>query len=592
MKGNRAGLLYFTAAASLLMAYICNRSTLLYETLKGDPIEKLNTTMNGVFTVITKQPFLIGTDKHSMTAGIIGIVAVWLFYLYKAFDAKNMMPGKEHGSAEWATAKDALNYADKNEEKNIILSKTERLSMNSRMENPEYDRNKNVLVIGGSGSGKTRFYVKPNLMQLHSSYVITDPKGTLIVETGKMFVDAQYDLRVFNTINFTKSMHYNPLAYIKSEKDILKLVNVIIVNTKGEGEKSGEDFWVKAERLFYQAIIGYLYYEAPESDRNMPTLIDMLELSEVKEDDEDFKSPLDILFDELEEKDPTCFPVKQYKKFKLAAGKTLKSILISCAARLAPFDIQELREITSYDELHLDEIGDRKTAFFVIMSDTDNTFSFLIAMMFYQMFNLLCDKADDEYGGRLPFHVRCMLDEFANIGKIPNFEKLISTIRSREISSSIILQSQSQIQSIYKDDAETIVDCCDTLLFLGGKSTKTNESISKMVGKTTIDNININESKGENGSYSLNSQILGRDLIDPAEVGRLKRSQCLVLITGEKPFKSEKYDITTHPRYKMLSDADKANAFDVTAKAEAETFLKSVVEVEEVEDLSELNALA
>ncbi|MEG0570364.1 MAG: type IV secretory system conjugative DNA transfer family protein, partial [Oscillospiraceae bacterium] len=509
------------------------------------------------------------------------------------FGAKKYMHGVEHGSAEWGTKKDIQPYIDKNENNNIILSATESLSMNSRMSDTEYDRNKNVLVIGGSGSGKTRFFVKPNLMQLHSSYVMTDPKGTLIVETGSMFAKANYEIRALNTINFKKSMHYNPLIYIKSEKDILKLVNVIIVNTKGEGDKSGEDFWVKAEKLFYQAIIGYLYYEAPESDRNIPTLIDMLEYCEVKEDDENYKNAIDILFEELEEKGPKNFAVKQYKKFKLAAGKTLKSILISCAARLAPFDIQEVRELMSYDELQLDEIGDRKTAFYVIMSDTDNTFSFLIAMMFYQMFNLLCDKADDEYGGRLPFHVRCMLDEFANIGKIPNFEKLISTIRSREISASIVLQSQSQIQSIYKDDAETIIDCCDTLLFLGGKSTKTNKSMSEMIGKTTIDNININESKGQTGSYSMNNQVLGRDLVDPSEVGRLKRSECLIMITGEKPFRSKKYNIKKHKNYQELSDFDKKNAFDITQREStiAEHFLGSIEEIQEVNNLSELNTL-
>jgi len=530
-----------------------------------------------------------------MIAGLIGFCLMWLIFLYNIFGAKNYMHGKEHGSAAWGTSRDIAKFIDKNSENNIILSATESLTMSSRMEDKEAERNKNVIVIGGSGSGKTRFFVKPNLMQLHSSYVMTDPKGTLIVDSGSMFLKAGYELRALNTINFNKSMHYNPLVYVKSEKDILKLVNVIIVNTKGEGDKSGEDFWVKAERLFYQALIAYLYYEAPENERNIPTLIDMVELCEVRENDEEFKNPIDIMFDELEEKDPQHFAVKQYKKFKLAAGKTTKSILISCAARLAPFDIKEVRELMSYDELQLDEIGDRKTAFYVIMSDTDNTFSFIIAMMFYQMFNLLCDKADDEYGGMLPFHVRCMLDEFANIGKIPNFEKLISTIRSREISASVILQSQSQLQSIYKDDAETIIDCCDTLLFLGGKSTKTNKNMSEMIGKTTIDNTNINESKGQTGSYSLNNQILGRDLIDASEVGRLKRSECLVMITGEKPFRSKKYNIEKHVRYNQLADFDKANNFDITkmAEREAEEFLDNVDEVMEVEaeSLSELNAL-
>ncbi|MEG3006120.1 MAG: type IV secretory system conjugative DNA transfer family protein [Oscillospiraceae bacterium] len=587
------GLMIFSSIVSLLAFYFFNRATVLYQRLDGNILERTSAAIDNLMPSITEKIFYVSLEKASMITGLIGFSIIWLIFIYNVFGAKKYMHGVEHGSAEWGTKKDIQPYIDKNENNNIILSATESLSMNSRMSDTEYDRNKNVLVIGGSGSGKTRFFVKPNLMQLHSSYVMTDPKGTLIVETGSMFAKANYEIRALNTINFKKSMHYNPLIYIKSEKDILKLVNVIIVNTKGEGDKSGEDFWVKAEKLFYQAIIGYLYYEAPESDRNIPTLIDMLEYCEVKEDDENYKNAIDILFEELEEKGPKNFAVKQYKKFKLAAGKTLKSILISCAARLAPFDIQEVRELMSYDELQLDEIGDRKTAFYVIMSDTDNTFSFLIAMMFYQMFNLLCDKADDEYGGRLPFHVRCMLDEFANIGKIPNFEKLISTIRSREISASIVLQSQSQIQSIYKDDAETIIDCCDTLLFLGGKSTKTNKSMSEMIGKTTIDNININESKGQTGSYSMNNQVLGRDLVDPSEVGRLKRSECLIMITGEKPFRSKKYNIKKHKNYQELSDFDKKNAFDITQREStiAEHFLGSIEEIQEVNNLSELNTL-
>lgn len=588
MKENDKSKLFFAAAVSGLTFYLFNRAAGVYLTLDGDPIQRILDVTDKIFPELSKHPFKLVFDKNALIAGGVGALVPPLVYLYNLGGRNNFLVGKEHGSAEWGTRRDIVPYIDKNDENNIILSKTEKMSMSSRMPNPEYDRNKNILVIGGSGSGKTRFFVKPNLMQLHSSYVVTDPKGTLIVETGSMFEKAGYSIKALNTINFKKSMHYNPLAYIRSEKDILKLVNVIIVNTKGEGDKSGEDFWVKAEKLFYQAVIGYLYYEAPMEERNIPTLIDLLELSQVKEDDEDFQSPLDIMFAELEEKNPTSFAVKQYKKFKLAAGKTAKSILISCAARLAPFDIEEVRELMSYDELDLDEVGDRKTAFFVIMSDTDTTFSFIIAMMFYQMFNLLCDKADDEYGGRLPYHVRCMLDEFANIGKIPNFEKLISTIRSREISASIILQSQSQIQSIYKDDAETIVDCCDSLLFLGGKSTKTNKSISEMIGKTTIDNTNISESKGQTGSWSINAQILGRDLIDPSEVGKLKRSQCLVLITGEKPFKSKKYDIKSHSRYNQLGDSnnpDDTRNFDITKRAEREskTFLDDVEEIQDVQ---------
>lgn len=582
----------FTAIVSLFTAYLFNRVTTVYQSIDGNILEKTTTTMDTLFPSIKSNIFYISNDKNSLIATLIGLIIVWLIYLYNVFGKKNYMHGIEHGSAKWGDKKDIQKFIDKDFDNNIILSQTESLSMNGRMKDKEAERNKNVILMGGSGSGKTRFYVKPNLMQLHSSYVVTDPKGTLIVETGKMFIESGYELRALNTINFSKSLHYNPLSYIRSEKDILKLVNVIIVNTKGEGDKSGEDFWVKAERLFYQALIGYLYYEAPESERNIPTLIDMIELCEVKEDDENFKNPMDIMFDDLEKKDPQNFAVKQYKKFKLAAGKTAKSILISCAARLAPFDIKEVRELMTYDELLLDEIGDRKTVFYVIMSDTDNTFSFIISMMFYQMFNLLCDKADDVYGGRLPFHVRNMLDEFANIGKIPNFEKLISTIRSREISASIILQSQSQLQSIYKDDAETIIDCCDTLLFLGGKSTKTTKSISEMIGKATIDDTNVNETKGQSGSYSLNNQKLGRDLIDSSEVGRLKRAECIVQISGEKPFRSKKYDITKHKRYNLLADYDKANSFDITkiSEVEGEKFINNIDIVEEI-NLSELNAL-
>lgn len=595
----------FTSILSLIAFYTTNRAIELYQKATGNILEKMINAIDTTIPGISKTPFHIGTDKTSLIAGSIGFGVIWLIFLYNVFGSKTFMHGIEHGSAKWGTKKDIKPFIDKNEDNNIILSASEKLSMNSRMPNPEHERNKNVVVIGGSGSGKSRFFVKPNLMQLHSSYVITDPKGTIVTETGTMFKNAGYDIKTLNTINFSKSMHYNPLAYIKSEKDILKLVNVIIVNTKGEGDKSGEDFWVKAERLLYQAIIGYLYYEAPLYERTIPMVLEMIGLCEVREDDEEFQNPIDIMFEELEERNPESFAVKQYRYYKLAAGKTAKSILISCAARLAPFDIKEVKEILSYDELQLDEIGDRKTAFYVIMSDTDNTFSFLIAMMFYQMFNLLCDKADDVCGGRLPFHVRCMLDEFANIGKIPNFEKLISTIRSREISASIILQSQSQLQAIYKDDAETIIDCCDSLVFLGGKSTKTNENMSKMIGKTTIDNMNVNESKGQTGSYSMNYQILGRDLIDASEVGRLKRTECLVMITGEKPFKSKKYDIKIHPRYKELSDHDKANSFDITKQEDdlAETFMDSITEIEEIAlttqdekegnggSLEELNAL-
>ena len=434
--------------------------------------------------------------------------------------------------------------------------------MSNRPKNPKYARNKNILVIGGSGSGKTRFFVKPNLMQLHSSYVVTDPKGTLILETGSLLVRAGYKVKVLNTINFKKSMHYNPFAYLRSEKDILKLTNTIIANTKGDGEKSSEDFWVKAERLLYCALIGYIWYEAPEEEKNFITLLEMINASEAREDDEEFQSPVDLMFSRLEEKEPDHFAVKQYKKYKLAAGKTAKSILISCGARLAPFDIKELRDLMEYDDLELDTLGDRKTALFLIMSDTDTTFNFVIAMLQSQLFNLLCDKADDEYGGRLPVHVRCILDEFANIGQIPNFDKLIATIRSREISASIILQSQSQLKAIYKDAAEIISDNCDCTLFLSGRG-KNAKEIAEVLGKETIDSYNQSENRGAQTSHGLNYQKLGKELMSQDEIATMDGGKCILQVRGVRPFFSEKYDITRHPRYQYLSDADKKNTFDV-----------------------------
>ena len=435
--------------------------------------------------------------------------------------------------------------------------------MSNRPKNPKYARNKNVLVIGGSGSGKTRFFVKPNLMQLHSSYVVTDPKGSLLVECGQLLQRANYKLKVLNTINFSKSMKYNPFSYIRSEKDILKLVNTIIANTKGDGEKSGEDFWIKAERLYYTALIGYIWYEAPENEKNFTTLLDMINASEAREDDEDFQNPVDLMFERLAEKDPDHFAVKQYAKYKLAAGKTAKSILISCGARLAPFDIRELRELMETDEMELDTIGDRKTALFVIISDTDDTFNFVVSILYTQLFNLLCDKADDLYGGRLPVHVRCLLDEFANIGQIPKFEKLIATIRSREISASIILQSQSQLKAIYKDNADTIVGNCDSTLFLGGKEKTTLKEISEILGKETIDSFNTGENRGREISHSLNYQKLGKELMTQDEIAVMDGGKCILQLRGVRPFFSDKYDITKHPRYKYLSDYDKKNAFDI-----------------------------
>ena len=495
--------------------------------------------------------------------GIAGAVIVRLIIYVKGKNAKKYRKGMEYGSARWGTAEDIKPYTDPVFENNIPLTQTERLTMNSRPKQPKYARNKNILVIGGSGSGKTRFFVKPSLMQMHSSYVVTDPKGTVLIECGKLLQRGGYRIKVLNTINFKKSMKYNPFAYLRSEKDILKLVNTIIANTKGDGEKSGEDFWVKAEKLYYTALIGYIWYEAPDEEKNFTTLLEMINASEAREDDEDFQNPVDLMFERLEEKDPEHFAVKQYKKYKLAAGKTAKSILISCGARLAPFDIKELRELMETDEMELDTIGDRKTALFVIISDTDDTFNFVVSILYTQLFNLLCDKADDEYGGRLPVHVRCLLDEFANIGQIPKFEKLIATIRSREISASIILQSQSQLKAIYKDNADTIVGNCDTTLFLGGKEKTTLKEISEILGKETIDSFNTSETRGRELSHGLNYQKLGKELMTQDEIAVMDGGKCILQLRGVRPFFSDKYDITKHPKYKYLSDADPKNAFDM-----------------------------
>ena len=495
--------------------------------------------------------------------GIAGAVIIRLAVYLKGKNAKKYRKGIEYGSARWGTAEDIKPYIDPVFENNIPLTQTERLTMNSRPKQPKYARNKNILVIGGSGSGKTRFFVKPNLMQMHSSYVVTDPKGTVLVECGKLLQRGGYRIKVLNTINFKKSMRYNPFAYLRSEKDILKLVNTLIANTKGDGEKAGEDFWVKSERLFYCALIGYIWYEAPEEEKNFTTLLEMINASEAREDDEDFQNPVDLMFERLEEKDPEHFAVKQYKKYKLAAGKTAKSILISCGARLAPFDIKELRELMETDEMELDTIGDRKTALFVIISDTDDTFNFVVSILYTQLFNLLCDKADDEYGGRLPVHVRCLLDEFANIGQIPKFEKLIATIRSREISASIILQSQSQLKAIYKDNADTIVGNCDTTLFLGGKEKSTLKEISEILGKETIDSFNTSETRGRELSHGMNYQKLGKELMTQDEIAVMDGGKCILQVRGVRPFFSDKFDITRHPKYKYLSDADPKNAFDM-----------------------------
>ena len=527
-----------------------------------------------------------------LALGIAGAVIVRLIIYPKGKNAKKYRRGTEYGSARWGGADDIKPYTDPVFENNIPLTQTERLTMNSRPKQPKYARNKNILVIGGSGSGKTRFFVKPSLMQCTSkdfptSYIVTDPKGTLILETGKMLQRYKYRIKVLNTINFKKSMKYNPFAYLRSEKDILKLVNTIIANTKGDGEKSGEDFWVKAEKLYYTALIGYIWYEAPEDEKNFTTLLEMINASEAREDDEDFQNPVDLMFERLEEKDPEHFAVKQYKKYKLAAGKTAKSILISCGARLAPFDIKELRELMETDEMELDTIGDRKTALFVIISDTDDTFNFVVSILYTQLFNLLCDKADDEYGGRLPVHVRCLLDEFANIGQIPKFEKLIATIRSREISASIILQSQSQLKAIYKDNADTIVGNCDTTLFLGGKEKTTLKEISEILGKETIDSFNTSETRGRELSHGLNYQKLGKQLMTEDEIAVMDGGKCILQLRGVRPFFSDKFDITKHPKYKYLSDADPKNAFDM------EKHLKrrpAIVKPDEVFDYYELDA--
>ena len=525
----------------------------------GDVIDKI---FQGILELNTMS-FIPSIHVADILMGV-GVAALIKFVVYtKGKNAKKFRQGKEYGSARWGTRKDIEPYMDEKFQNNILLTQTERLTMNGRPANPKYARNKNVLVIGGSGSGKTRFYVKPNLMQMHSSYCVTDPKGTIVIECGKMLEDNGYEIKILNTINFKKSMKYNPFAYLRSEKDILKLVQTIIANTKGEGEKAGEDFWVKAEKLYYTALIGYIFYEAPREEKNFATLLDMIDASEVREDDETYMNPIDRLFEALEKKEPTHFAVKQYKKYKLAAGKTAKSILISCGARLAPFDIQELRDLMKEDELELDTLGDRKTALFVIISDTDDTFNFVVSIMYSQLFNLLCDKADDEYGGRLPVHVRCLLDEFANIGLIPKFEKLIATIRSREISASIILQAQSQLKAIYKDNADTIVGNCDSTLFLGGKEKTTLKELSETLGKETIDLYNTSETRSNQKSFGLNYQKTGKELMSQDEITVMDGSKCIFQLRGVRPFLSDKFDITKHKNYKLLEDFDKKNVFDI-----------------------------
>ena len=546
----------------IVIFYLANKLSYVYRIL---PVYGFIDKLIGV-VVYFKEAFSTwwpSLNLNDIAFGIAATAAMKAILYFKSKNKKNFRIGEEYGSARWGTREDIRPYRDVDFSNNVILTQTEYLTMNSRPAEPKYARNKNILVIGGSGSGKTRFFVKPNLMQMHSSYVVTDPKGTVLIECGKMLAENGYAIKSLNTINFKKSMHYNPFAYIRSEKDILKLVNTIIVNTKGDGDKSGEDFWVKAEKLYYTALIGYIWYEAPAYEQNFATLLELINASEAREDDESFKNPVDMLFEELESREPDHFAVKQYRKYKLAAGKTAKSILISCGARLAPFDIAELRELMSYDEMELDTIGDQKTALFVIISDTDDTFNFVAAIMYSQLFNLLCDKADNEYNGRLPIHVRCLLDEFANIGQIPKFDKLIATIRSREISASIILQSQSQLKTIYKDAADTIVGNCDSMLFLGGKEKSTLKEISEILGKETIDLYNTSETRSNNNSYGLNYQKTGKELMSQDELAVMDGSKCILQLRGVRPFLSDKFDITKHPKYRLLSDFDERNAFDI-----------------------------
>ena len=548
----------------LIAFYVVEKCAWLYRhCIGGTVVQKLGVMLMNL--PVAFRSWIPSFHIRDFLAGIIGALLLRCVVYMKGKNAKKFRQGEEYGSARWGNEKDIEPFIDPVFENNIILTQTERLTMNSRPKLPKYARNKNVIVIGGSGSGKTRFYVKPNLMQMtdNVSYVVTDPKGTIIVECGTMLVRHGYRIKVLNTINFKKSMHYNPFHYIRSEKDILKLVNTIIANTKGEGEKAAEDFWIKAERLLYTALIGYIWYEAPEEEQNFSTLLEFINASETREEDEEFKNAVDELFEELEAENPEHFAVRQYRKYKLAAGKTAKSILISCGARLAPFDIAELRELTRYDEMELDMLGDQKTAMFVIISDTDDTFNFIVAIMYTQLFNLLCDKADDEHGGRLPYHVRLLLDEFSNIGQIPKFDKLIATIRSREISASIILQSQSQLKTIYKDAAETIIGNCDTVLFLGGKESSTLKEISETLGKETIDLYNTSDTRGNNRSYGLNYQKTGKDLMSRDELAVMDGNKCILQLRGVRPFFSDKYDITKHRRYKELSDYNRKNEFDI-----------------------------
>lgn len=600
--------LVLTNLPYVLTAFYADRASCLYRSSPGEDIgNKLLYAMEHADRIFTG--ILLSFDLRDLFVGVTVAVILKLLVWQKQSDAKKLRKGIEYGSARWGTAEDIKPYMSDNPWMNIPLTATEALTMESRPKQPKYARNKNIVVIGGSGSGKTRFFVKPSVMQMNCSMVITDPKGTLIEECGKMLakgppkrdkdgnvikdksgkvVYEPYVIKVLNTINFSKSLHYNPFAYIRSEKDILKLVTTIIANTKGEGEKSSEDFWVKAEKLLYTALIAFIWYEGDEEEKNLNTLLDLLNESETREEDETYQNPVDMMFQELEERDPQHFAVRQYKKYKMAAGKTAKSILISCGARLAPFDIAELREIMSYDEMELDKIGDRKTALFLIMSDTDTTFNFVIAMLQSQLFNLLCDKADDEYGGRLPVHVRVIADEFANIGQIPQFDKLITTIRSREISASIILQSQSQLKAMYKDSADTILGNCDTTLFLGGKEKTTLKEMSELLGKETIDLYNTSETRSNQKFFGLNYQKTGKQLMTEDEIAVMDGGKCILQIRGARPFFSDKYDITKHKNYRLLADENEKNRYKVEKELNPQYTPKSEEEVEVIHvELSE-----
>ena len=570
----------------LLFVYPFDKLAQAFRLAPGSDLSGKLLSIGDGFTAAHSSPWL-SFHPTDLLIGIAGAVILRMAVYLKGKNAKKYRHGIEYGSARWGTAADIAPYMDKDFFQNIPMTQTERITMASRPKQPKYARNKNILVIGGSGSGKTRFFCKPSLLQAHSSYVCTDPKGTLLPEIGTFLERKKYRIKCLNLINFRKSMKYNPLAYIRSEKDILKLVNALIMNTKGEGEKSSEDFWVKAERLYYSALIGYIWYEATEEEKNFITLLDLINASEAREDDETYQSPVDLLFSQLEEREPDHFAVKQYRKFKMAAGKTLKSILISCGARLAPFDIKELRDLMEYDELELDTLGDQKTALFVILSDTDSTFNFVAALMYSQLFNLLCDKADDFYGGRLPVHVRLILDEFANIGQIPNFDKLIATIRSREISASIILQSQSQLKTIYKDAADTIVGNCDSTLFLGGKEKSTLKEISELLGKETIDLYNQSENRGSQVSHGLSYQKLGKELMTQDELAVMDGGKCIFMLRGVRPFLSDKYDLTRHPNYRYTADADPKNVFDMERYMKKQ---RAVVKPTDTFDVYEIDA--